>query len=628
MNAAYALAALDRFVAALEARLQRAIAPIQPDCTLRCRLQQGRLLVLAEERRVAVTARDREARFSTIIDALQTELPKPALPEGFLNEDGTLSVRLYLRQLGMASPYAAKGWQWQPVEMVPPTPADTEAETIPAATETSASEPEPEPTGALVVLSSPAEAEPFAPPEIDGMAAEPRETSSLSWLWQRWADMTATWQDWPWRSVAGLTVVGVLVGGLAYGISRPCLVGSCDRRQTARDLSQTAMTELATTPTLEDVRYAHADLQRAVQLVSAIPPWSPHYDTAQTELARYRTQLADLERIMSAQRHATAASEKSQDPPHPVPQWVEVHLLWQKAIADLRRVPEQSPVAALAAEKLEEYAANYAAIGQRLTLEERAEASLNLALQVGQVATSRTEAAATLSEWMLAQQEWQRAINALNRIPETTLAYDEARSLLSAYHAELTRVRNRVTFERAGERAFQAGLENAAAARTAERNDQWTQAVDQWRRANAQLRQVPEDSLRHADVQAQLATYQAALENAETRLRQAVALQTLDTDLEALCSEGQAICTFTFTAQQIDLTLIAPYDSALRQSISPPSPQNQSVQATAVVEETHQLIQDIMRLGNQVEIPIFLYDEDQRFIARYQPEYGGFVKEQ
>jgi hypothetical protein len=141
------------------------------------------------------------------------------------------------------------------------------------------------------------------------------------------------------------------------------------------------------------------------------------------------------------------------------------------------------------------------------------------------------------------------------------------------------------------------------------------------------MRQVPKNTLRYADAQALLDSYQASLKQAQTKLKQAVALQSIDEDLATLCPLTDGICTYTYSPQEVALTLRDPYDSAIRQSISPPSTQGRLNRNNAVMAETHQLVQNIMQLGNQVQLPIVIYDDNRQLIARYKPEYGGFVKE-
>lgn len=626
---------LDSFVATLEYQIQEAIArTVDPAPNVRCRFHQGRLLVLSEASEAAETSTERDKRFRQLAFSIGQGLAATELPQSVLTATDDLSVRLYLRQLGTASPYAARSWRWRLTDLSDRS-SNVANSGIPTTSPDDAMDTQ---AGALVLLSPRVKAD--QPPQEDTpstaatdakapatTATDSPQPAYLKAVRRQWQTLQAASQDWPWKLVAGVAATGLLVGGVTYGITRPCLIGSCDRRQTASDLSRTALTRLQDQPTVADVKLAHDDLIKAVRLLSGIPPWSPRYDTAQAELFRYRTQLADLEWIMSAQANAAAAADKSQEPPHPVPLWVEVHLLWQKAVNDLRRIPDDSPVAAFAQQKLAEYEVNYATIGQRLTTEEQAEANLNDAMQAGQLATSQAKQASALPEWVQAQTQWQKAVAALNQIPQGTLAHDEARSLREDYQVQLVQTRTRVNLEKAGDRAYEASQIFAAAAQQAEQSNQWTVAVDQWRRAHDNIRQVPEGTNYHTNAQSLIDPYQASLQQARERLKQAVALQQVDDDLADLCPLAAGVCTYSYSDRQIELILRSPYDSAIRQSTSPPSIQGHVSQSSSVVEQTHRLIQEIMRLGNQVQIPIVLYDTNRQFIARYKPDRGGFSKQ-
>ena len=626
-----------RFISTLEHHIQVAIAQTTEQSPLvRCRFQQGRLLVLSEDTRIASTALERDRQFRALAFAISKGLTAIDLPNSVLTSEGELPIRLYLRQRGKTNPYAARNWQWRHTDET----ADPFCQSDPALSANTTDIQGENPAGALVLVSSPMDSV-----EVEGDATLPFNTSSSATTsstpesspntspaaaeppaQQHWNIFREVWQEWPWRSVVGLTAMGLLVGGITYSISRPCLIGSCSRRQTASDLSQAAITQLQGTPTRQDISLAHDDLLKAVRLLRGIPSWSPHYDTAQAELLRYRTQLSDVEWIMRAQKNAVTAAEKSQNPPHPVPLWTEVHLLWKKALKDLRGVSPDSPMANFAQQKLVEYETNHEIIGKRLAMEVQAEANLNAALPAAQAATARAKNATTLAEWLLAQQEWQRAVDALSQIPQGTLAYDEALTLLQDYRLQLSQTRTVVNREKAGDRAYQDALKSVAAAQEAAQANQWTLSVEQWRRAITHLRQVPENSIPYAEAQDRTATYQASLEQAQSRLQQAVALQTIEDDLISLCPLDLGICTYSYSSNQVELILMGPYASAVRQSISPPSTQGHLSQASSVVGQTHQLVQDIMRIGNRVQIPIVLYDTNRRFIARYKPEYGGFVK--
>ncbi|MEO1094874.1 MAG: hypothetical protein AAFX01_08240 [Cyanobacteria bacterium J06638_28] len=619
MTSSFPVPDIEPIVAVLESRIQAKIADqVNTPPTIRCRFQQGRLLVLAEDDHAAVTVNERNQCFKALARATNTALMDAELAAGLRPLEDALSVRLYLRQRGTASPYAVRNWTWKPAA---PAPRQGNPAVVPTI-ENSVTDPMQ--GGALVVLSAPTHSQ--ARVVDDLVFPDIYEPKSVTPLMKHWQVVASLWADWPWRSVLGLVAVGLTVGSVTYGLSRPCLIGPCDRRQTASDLNVAALNQVNSQPTLRDIQTAHDDLQRAVDLLSGIPPWSPHYSQAQIELRQSQAQLAEFGWVIAAQRNATTAAEKSQDPPHPVPVWVEVHLLWQKAVTDLQRIPTASPLAEFAATKLEEYQTNHEIIGQRLVVEEKAEAHLNDSVQAGQLAANRAGEATTLSDWELVHQEWRRAVNALSRIPQGTLAYTEARSLQEDYRIQLVRTRMRVSVERAGNRAYQKALALADDAQAAEQANQWGVAVQTWQQAIIEMRQVPQDIAAYTEAQNVLQHYQVFLEQAQGELKRSLALQGLEDDLDALCPIEESICTFSYTTQEIELTVWDPYDSAIRQSISPPSSQNSLSQAAAIIERTHQLVQDIMQMGNRVSLPIALYDGNRRLIARYQPQYGGFQK--
>jgi tetratricopeptide (TPR) repeat protein len=656
--------AIDAFLVALETRIQAAIA--SGVGTIHCRVMQARLLVLLEETTAAPDASGRRQRFAALAQAVGIGLMETELPDALpLNEDrgdkGGLPVRLYLRQRGQGSPYAVCNWRWQPAAAVAdlfdsPVPIDSpEADAAAAPSH---------PPGALALVPQPSEEadetaegltnvdrffdlhpragqaagvgaraeDGTAHGPLDGAdygdddAADREGLPPIHWGLPRWPWLEQRVAALPWRRLGGVAVSGLVLGSLAYGLSRPCVVGRCERRQVAADLSSDAIAQLNGNPSGAEVVAAHDQLLQAVQLLSAVPTWSPHYERVQGDLNRYRMQLVDVDWILQAQTQAVAAADKSQDPPHPIAHWVEVHLLWQRAIADLDRVPADSPVAELATTKRAAYAANYATIGDRIEAERAADNNLNLALQSAQIATIRIETAATRSAWEQAEQDWQTAVNALRRIPQGTLAHGEAEGLLAQYQVSLVETRTRVNREKAGDRAYQEATAAAQSAQQAEQQNQWTRAVGHWQQAVDQAQQVPPETSLHGEAQVLQNAYEGALQRARINLRQVVALQTLEEDLQAICPLGGDRCTYTTANRRVQITLQSPYDRAVSQSIAPPATTGTFTQPVTVVEATHELVQAIMQLGNRSQLPIELYDPQGGFIARYKPEYGGFMK--
>lgn len=646
---------IDRFAAQLETAMGHGMARLttQPLPTIRCSFRRGQLWVLVETSRSYPQGPKQAKCFRGLARHLHRAAAKVDWPEELAVSESPFPVRFFLRQRGAVSPYAVKDWCWQPAMAIAPIPAadsnhkqrgerqqaqgdgavavqeavDPAASGNPALT---AAADESITTLALACGPEPAaetltDATPDAgvPNDHGGYAdAVPEPSAFLKG--SLGARLAVLWHQWPWRSLTGLVMMGFTVGTLTYGISRPCLIGRCDRRQTASTLHDNALATLQAAPTQAKIRQAQADLTQAVQLLAAIPPWSPHHTPVQADLDSYRQQLSELSRVIAAQKIATEASTKSQDPPHPLPLWVDVHLLWQQAVTELQHVPTDSALASLVRAKQAEYQANHTAIGRRMQLEERAEAELNRAFSSAERANLQTEQATTLADWQGVQQTWQQAVQILEQIPQSTLAHKEAKMRLEDYRLQLSRIRTRVNFEKASDRSYQASLNSAAEATAAEQAQQWEVAANMWRRAQTYSNQVPTGTAYAAAAQSQHQRYQRAITRTQAAQIQATARAALAHRLRAVCAQTVDICTVDLREQSVSLTLQAPYDSAFRQFIATPSTATDWSPSPARAQA---LLQTLMQLGNQAQLPINLVDTTGNHFATYRPEYGGFARD-
>ncbi|MGB6013712.1 MAG: hypothetical protein WBG32_03195, partial [Nodosilinea sp.] len=447
-----------------------------------------------------------------------------------------------------------------------------------------------------------------------------------------WAHRGQAWAGQGMRSLryywsyglAALILVGS--GAFVYALSRPCVVGSCDRIDRAAEFDDLAQATLIGRPNGDDLASAQADLQTAIDLLAPVPTWSSHYDAVQADLQRYQGSIASLNAIIQGQAIATEAAILSQNPPHPVERWVKVHLLWQQAIDWLASVPVDSPTYDYSQQKLYEYRANYSAIGRRIVAEEEAEANFSTAMQTGTLARQRMETANSLAGWQLTTKEWQAAIKGLSMIPQGTMVYNEAQAQLNDYRQQLSRVTNRATLEEAGASNYHQAVQAARSAAAYEAKGQWTLALQQWRQAVGRAQQIPTDTLLVEEGAVLLETYQPALANAQTRLRTAVALQSLTTTLAQLCESSATPCTVREDPSQIRVILSSQYAEPLRQAITPPAADGTFAFTNQLSPSAKQLIEEIITTSHQVERQVAVYDAQGGFVARYRPDLGGFIK--
>ena len=465
------------------------------------------------------------------------------------------------------------------------------------------------PSLALALWGNPNEAPPDVPaspmPDVVGPLAK--------WLRNYWS-----------YGVAGLILVGS--GLFALALTQPCVVGQCERLEEAQAHYEQAATTLAIDPSLTDLEGAQTDLKNAIDRLAPIPAWSGAYDAAQADLQRYRQDLRAIQAILQAQATATEAANLSQNPPHTVERWVNIHLLWQRAIDQLETVPNTSPAYDYAQKKHREYQANHSAIGQRITAEEEAEANFNTALQTGMLAQQRMETANSLAGWQLAAKEWQAAIKGLSLIPQGTLIYEQAQAQMQEYQQYLNRTTNQSHLEDASAHNYDQAIRAARAAAAYEAQGQWSLAVNHWQRAVASAQQIPAGTILAEEGALLLETYEPALLNAQGRLRGAVAIQNLTTTLGTLCSEVGGACTVREDPTQVQITLATPYAESLRRAITPPAADGTFGFTQALSPQTQALIEQVTTLSHQVNQQVAIYDSQGGFVARYRPDVSGFVR--
>lgn len=374
----------------------------------------------------------------------------------------------------------------------------------------------------------------------------------------------------PWASWLVLGVIGLVCtvsfGSSLFLFTRPCAIGSCQPLELAERLQQQAIGQVNTDTyglTTADLAKARQQLLQAIDYLGQVPRWSEAAKEANRLLPQYRAQLKTLDWIILAQDKATAAAQRSQNPPHPLAEWTAIRALWQEAIAPLEQVPKTSSLAPLAERKLVEYRVNLNAITQRIQREQQSDRHLAAAKTAAETAASRQPHASTLADWRELATLWDSAVRPLQLIPSGTMAYASATDLLPYYQGKLNTVRDRVRQEEAAENAYRKALQLAEQAKASERQNQWSKALTDWQAARTLLQEIPPDTLLAAQAQALIPTYNEAMRSAQSNLVAFNNLQNIRNDLEHACGGQPRRCTHNVSAAAITVTLTPDYEATL-----------------------------------------------------------------
>lgn len=435
------------------------------------------------------------------------------------------------------------------------------------------------------------------------------------------------WKRIPPSALIFAGVVGVFViGSGTYMLTRPCVIGACEPIEKAQESSKAAIAKIQTTDSALEVVDAYDQLTQSSYLLSTIPAWSPYYETAQGLMTNYENQASLVEQAVKALRQANKAALKSQNPPHPIQQWREIQWLWRDAIAQMQKVPADSPVAGLAQRKLKEYATNLEGINARVVAEQNAQDRVNVARKTAQVAETRAGIANSAEAWQQVYSTWNAAINLLKEIPQGTMASGEAQQLIALYQPKLTDADRKRSEESIAANAYNQATQLAEQARALEARNQWEQAASVWQNAVMKLQQIPENTVYSNQAKSLLSAYITALNQAEANRTRMGAMQSVQPQLDRACSGNPKICTYTPTPQAIRVQITRTYDRVAERTITPS--QSGTVDASpAIVNQVSELLRSLASISEQAQVPIELYNADGSKFGTYAPDVSGYVQQ-
>lgn len=365
--------------------------------------------------------------------------------------------------------------------------------------------------------------------------------------------------------LAGTGVSLAVFLGSFYALTRPCVVGSCKEIPIAQQLNNKSINTLIQAQSTKDIVEAQHQLAEAIRILQTIPSWSSDRKQAQILITAYQSQSQMLDQALNGFQKANLASQKSQNPPYAVSDWIAIKQLWQEAIALMQRIPTQSNAYQLAQEKAKVYKANLDKVNQRLIGEQQANKLLEAAKEGGEVAKARQGVAQSLDDWQLVQTSWQASINRLVKIPKDTTAYAPAQQLLASYQPPMATMRQRIAQEKFASNTYKLSLRMADQAKNSQSINQWSQALSNWRSALSYVKQIPNDTFYYGKSQSLVSSYTDAIKQAEGRLQIAMRVQEATKGLNQTCSGVPQICNYSIISNVIKVRMTPAYADNIKQ---------------------------------------------------------------
>lgn len=419
--------------------------------------------------------------------------------------------------------------------------------------------------------------------------------------------------------LASLLLAVAVAAGSFYAITRPCVIGKCEELERAKELSQQARNALGNVKYSQAPALAQQELTRASQLLERIPFWSIRYLEARHLLSKNRVEIDSLDKIRTALAKGATASNMSQNPPHPLQDWVKMQSLWQEAIALLEVVPEESKAYPFAYNKLNQYRKYLTGITGRLTTEAEANEKLTAAKQQAQLAQTREVIARFPETWEQAEEDWQNAVEKISRVPADTMAYQEAQNLAAQYELKLKAAREQKTLEKKGKDVYDRALNFAKQAQDFDQLENWEKSAQSWRNALNSARAVPTNSSFYLKAKPLISSYSILLTQAEAKYLEKKSLEDARRDLSKTCAGKPLVCKYSVTEDLISVQLTADYVKKLRDTAAALSNNNNEKSKEQLQNHVKVLQTALEAISNNAGIPLDLYNQDGLKIGSHNP---------
>jgi gas vesicle protein len=419
----------------------------------------------------------------------------------------------------------------------------------------------------------------------------------------------------------GIAVLGSLVvAGSSYLLTRPCAISECQEIRTAEQL-KTQFGQLARSAKSDkDLLRVEEQLDTAITGLGEVPQWSSYSQKAGELSSNLSGQSEKIQLVVKTLHSASSlVQQKTQTAAKDLAELKARENLWQKTIAPLEQIKPNSELYGFVQANLSSYRLSLQQVTQQLLQEEQWLKKLTLAKFLAREATKKEATAATSNDWQQLESNWQSVVNTLKSIPQSSIGYQEAQTLLADYEPDLITARDRATREQLAARTYQQALSTANQAQVYSKHNQLQAAVVSWDQALQAAKQVSSDSLYYNKAQLLIGQYSSALKHTQEQLQIADRRRQAHLDLEKTCTNGGTqFCTFTINNQGITVHLTPEYDQALQSSlINPSSPAPNGIDIKTHYENLRQALAVI---SDNTNLPLVLYDSSSNKMYTRTPE--------
>jgi hypothetical protein len=422
----------------------------------------------------------------------------------------------------------------------------------------------------------------------------------------------------PTKKLLGLGLgLGFLVISI-YGLSDPCVTGTCPPLNQAKFLINSSLLVLAPDSS-SSLLATKQKLGEALSQLQSIPWWSPYRAQANRLDSDAQAILRDIEQLNTAIASGNQATLLMQKSSLSIPEWQTVQNLLKTAIEQLKQLAPDSKFQAFAIAQKQKYEKTLPVINQRLQQEQLANASYEKAIQAARSAQIQQNMAKSTDDFDEVSSTWKKAIQSLQNISEGTTPYDKTSKLLELYGQEYKNIDIRKKNEAIANINLQQAIQEAKIAEKSERSSQWSLAISHWKNALVYLKQISENSLQSVKAKSLLIQYNLSFNKAQENFKIANRLQFIKNNLEKTCSQEKKACNYSIDKNMIKVNLTSSYLQQIW-DLSIQAKLNANIKEQAeILNHLARLEQSFQIISNQAKIPLAVYNSKGNLMTTYRP---------
>ena len=422
----------------------------------------------------------------------------------------------------------------------------------------------------------------------------------------------------PTKKLLGLGLgLGFLVISI-YGLSDPCVTGTCPPLNQAKFLINSSLLVLAPDSS-SSLLATKQKLSEALSQLQSIPWWSPYRAQANRLDSDAQAILRDIEQLNTAIASGNQATLLMQKSSLSIPEWQTVQNLLKTAIEQLKQLAPDSKFQAFAIAQKQKYEKTLPVINQRRQQEQLANVSYEKAIQAARSAQIKQNMAKSTDDFDEVSSTWKKAIQSLQNISEGTTPYDKTSKLLELYGQEYKNIDIRKKNEAIANINLQQAIQEAKIAEKSERSSQWSLAISHWKNALVYLNQISENSLQSVKAKSLLIQYNLSFNKAQENFKIANRLQFIKNNLEKTCSQEKKACNYSIDKNMIKVNLTSSYLQQIW-DLSIQAKLNANIKEQAeILNHLARLEQSFQIISNQAKIPLAVYNSKGNLMTTYRP---------